>query len=117
MINQSIWAHRCAHITFCHSEAWWTGWVPLSFTLLTVPALLRLAVATPERERLLTAKRSLFEELRAAVIIFIFLITGDIGGFVWRFIIGYIFMEGSAAPATPAFLASLSLTPTTTLLR
>ena len=48
MINQSIGAYGSAHITFSHSEAWWAGWIPLIFTLLTVSALLRLAVATPE---------------------------------------------------------------------
>ena len=48
MINQSIRAYGSAHITFSHSEAWWAGWIPLIFTLLTVSALLRLAIATPE---------------------------------------------------------------------
>ena len=69
MINHSIRAYRSAHITFCHCKAWWAGWVPLIFTLLAVSAFLGLTVATPERERLLTAFRSLFEEFGAAIVI------------------------------------------------
>ena len=78
MINQSIGAYRSAHIAFCHSEAWWARWVPLIFTLLTVSALLRLPVAAPKRERLLTTTRSLFEEFGAAIVVLGFVITDQI---------------------------------------
>ena len=97
MINQSIGAYGSAHITFCHSEAWWALWVPLIFTLLTVPALLRLPITTPEREGLLTAIRSLLEELGAREIILYVFVTSQIVFFIIinlerRLIIGYIFM-------------------------
>ena len=120
MINQSIRAYGSAHITFSHSEAWWAGWIPLFITLLTVSALLRLAIATPERERLLTALRSLFEEFGAGEILFIFFVTSYqiviffiIHNFERRLIISHIFMLRSAASA---FLASLSPASTSALL-
>ena len=98
MINHSFGTYRSTHITFCHSEAWWALRVPLIFTLLTVPALLRLAITTPEREGLLTAIRSLLEELGAREIVQNFFVTSHIVlffiiiNFERRLIIGYIFM-------------------------
>ena len=78
MINKSIGAYRSAHITFCHSEAWWARWVPLIFTFLTVSALLSLPVTTPKRERFFTATWSLFEEFRAAIVVLGFFVTDKI---------------------------------------
>ena len=82
MINHSFGAYRCTHIAFGHSEARRARRVPLFITLLTVSALLRLAVATPERERLLATFGSFFEELRAAVVVLIFPIASHISGFL-----------------------------------
>ena len=68
VINHAIWAHRGAHVTLSDNKAWWALRVPLILALLTLMALLILAVSSPERQRLLTSVVSLLKELGAIIL-------------------------------------------------
>lgn len=69
VVDHAIGAHRSTDIALCDDEGRRARRVPLVLALLTIAALLGLAVAPPERKGLLAAHLGLLEELGAVQLI------------------------------------------------
>lgn len=81
MIDLTIWAYWCTHVTIRDYKAGRTDREPLALALLTVAASLLLTISSPERKRLFAPGWCFFKELRALVIIH-FIIVGNVVTFI-----------------------------------